>query len=119
MKKTIFSPFYTINSKNELKYLDKYKICKLPSEKEIMKEILKKEGVLLSCYKNKKYDNTVLVLEPHSDDFALSALAYCIDKYSVEVLNVFSITTDPLKMERNHPIILVITGRSAFLHAWE
>lgn len=93
MKKTIFSPFYTINSKNELKYLDKYKICKLPSEKEIMKEILKKEGVLLSCYKNKKYDNTVLVLEPHSDDFALSALAYCIDKYSVEVLNVFSKTT--------------------------
>ena len=93
MKKTIFSPFYTVNSKNELEYLNRYKICKLPSEKEIMETILKKEGVLLSCYKTKKYDNTVLVLEPHADDFALSALAYCIDRYNVEVLNVFSKTT--------------------------
>lgn len=93
MKKTIFSPFYTINSKNELKYLDKYKICNLPSENEIMEDILKKEGAILCSYQNKKYDNTVLVLEPHADDFALSALAYCIDRFNIEVLNVFSKTT--------------------------
>lgn len=93
MKKTIFSPFYTINSKNELKYLNRHKVCKLPSEKEIKEDILKKEGVLLSYYRTKKCDSTVLVLEPHADDFALSALAYCIDRYNVEVLNIFSKTT--------------------------
>ena len=87
MKNNIFSPFYTINKKNELIYLDKYKICKLSNENEIKEIQLYNEGVLFSSIERKKYNKTILVLEPHSDDFVLSALGYCLDKYNVEVFH--------------------------------
>lgn len=93
MKKYLYSPFYTFD-KNELKYLGLYKICNLPNEEEIKLDILRREGAIIECpskYKRKK--NTVLVLEPHADDFVLSTLAFCLNKHNVEVLNIFSKTT--------------------------
>lgn len=91
--KTIFSPFYNINSLNELLYLNRYKICNLSKEKEIMDDLLIREGVILNCVDYKKYNNSVLVLEPHPDDFSLSALGYVLDRYNTTVLNIFSKTT--------------------------
>ena len=84
------SPFYTITN-NELKYLDKYKICNLTEETKDY--ILKSEGVVVSDIKKKHYNNKVLVLEPHCDDFALSALAYTLNKSNVKVFNIFSKTS--------------------------
>lgn len=91
MKKFIISPFYSIIN-NELFYLGKYRICKLPLEEEIKNDILQREGVLLKINKLKQQKETVLVLEPHADDFALSALGYTLDKYNSIVLNIFSKT---------------------------
>lgn len=92
MNSKIFSPFYTIDD-NILKYLDKVEICSLPSEEKIKETILKDNGFLLNNFSYKKCENSVLILEPHADDFALSALGYTIDKYNSIVLNVFSKTT--------------------------
>ena len=90
--KYIEVPFYSIDN-NELKYLQKYKICDLPNDNKIKEYILRNEGVLVSKIEKNKYKNKVLVLEPHCDDFALSALSYTLNKYNVKVLNVFSETS--------------------------
>lgn len=83
-------PFYTINN-NELKYLDKYKICNLSEETKDY--ILKNEGAVISPIEKKTYNNKkTLVVEPHCDDFALSVLAYTLNNSNVKVLNVFSKT---------------------------
>lgn len=90
MKEYILSPFYSVKQ-NQLIYLDKYKICELPNEESIKQKILKDEGVILYKKKNSNNkSNNILVLEPHPDDFALSALGYTEDNEKVTVLNVFS-----------------------------
>jgi len=89
MKDFIKSPFYsTIN--NKLLYLKKYEICRIPLDEEIKNMLLIREGAILKVSKKKKYDNSVLIVEPHPDDFALSALGYTLNKYNSIVLNVFS-----------------------------
>lgn len=87
----IKSPFYSVKN-NNLIYLNKFKICELPQEQSIRQKILENEGVIL--YKNKlnrtEKNKSILVLEPHPDDFALSALGYIDNKKNVIVLNIFS-----------------------------
>ena len=87
----IKSPFYSVKD-NNLIYLNKFKICELPQEQSIRQKILENEGVIL--YKNKlnrtEKNKSILVLEPHPDDFALSALGYIDNKKNVIVLNIFS-----------------------------
>lgn len=91
--KTMKSKFYNIDENNDLLYLNKFTICKLPKERSIKNDILKKEGVILNCPQFKKFNNSVLVLEPHPDDFVLSVLAYTIGRYNANVLNIFTKTT--------------------------
>lgn len=91
MREEIYMPFYSIVD-NKLVYLEKYIICELPKEENISKKILEDEGVIL--LKNKKnkaqINQKILVIEPHPDDFALSALGYINDNMQVIVLNIFS-----------------------------
>lgn len=91
MTEFIKSPFYSVKN-NNLIYLNKFKICELPQEQSIRQKILENEGVIL--YKNKlnrtEKNKSILVLEPHPDDFALSALGYIDNKKNVIVLNIFS-----------------------------
>lgn len=91
MKDYIMSPFYSIKD-NKLFYLKEYEICKLPVEDEIRKKILIDEGVLLEKAKILPQDKIALVLEPHPDDFVLSALGYTLNRYNVIVGNIFSKT---------------------------
>lgn len=89
--KKIFSPFFEIKN-NELLYLGRKKVCNLSTDKIVNEYLLKNEGVLFDkCINNKKNMN-VLVLEPHSDDFALSVLGYTLNECNAIVLNVFSKT---------------------------
>ena len=88
MKKIIMSPFFSMNN-DSLIYLNKFEICKLPSDKEIRRKILHDEGVLFYKYKNIEKDSSIIVLEPHPDDFALSALGY-LENEKATVVNVFS-----------------------------
>lgn len=90
--KKIFSPFFKINDKNELLYLGKQKICKLSNDEEINEYILKNEGVIYDEFLNHSVKNNALVLEPHSDDFALSVLGCTLNEYNTTVLNIFSKT---------------------------
>lgn len=92
MKKIIKSPFFSIKN-NDLLYLKKYKICQLPQEDKIKEDIMLREGAIFEIQDFKKKNKSVLVLEPHPDDFALSALAYSINSYDVQVLNIFTKTT--------------------------
>lgn len=91
MREEIYMPFYSIVD-NKLVYLEKYTICELPKEEYIRKRILEDEGAIL--LKNKKNETSInqriLVIEPHPDDFALSALGYINDNMQVTVLNIFS-----------------------------
>ncbi|MDO5557554.1 MAG: PIG-L family deacetylase [Clostridia bacterium] len=91
MKEEIYMPFYSIVD-NKLVYLEKYTICELPKEENIRKKFLEDEGVIL--FKNKRNETQInqkiLVLEPHPDDFSLSALGYINDNMQVIVLNIFS-----------------------------
>ena len=89
MKDFIVSPFYTI-TENKLLYLNQYEICKLPSEKTIKNLILRDEGVLLNKIDKDNKEKSILVLEPHPDDFSLSALGYTLYQHNAIVLNVFS-----------------------------
>ncbi len=89
MRKAILSPFYTITN-NKLLYLDKYKITNLPLNQEIKKQILRDEGVLLNEIDRIDKKDTILVLEPHPDDFALSALGYSLNRYNAIIINIFS-----------------------------
>lgn len=88
MKKLIKSPFYTIVD-DKLFYLNKYQIAKLPLEDDIRETILLNEGVLFNKIDLKKSEKKILVIEPHPDDYALSALAYSINN-KVIVANIFS-----------------------------
>lgn len=90
MKNLIKSPFYTI-ADNKLLYLNKYEICKLPLEEDIREMILINEGVLLYKKELKKFWKKILVIEPHADDYALSALAYSMNNDTI-VANIFSKT---------------------------
>ena len=85
------SPFYSIRD-NKLFYLNKFEICQLPKEENIRQNILKDEGVILYKYKidNNEKNNSILVIEPHPDDFALSALGYLDNRKSAIVMNIFS-----------------------------
>lgn len=82
-------PFYTIKN-NKLIYLNKLEIKNLPTEKEIRQNILFEEGILIRKPKKIDVNDTVLVIEPHPDDFALSVLGYTFNKYNAIVLNIFS-----------------------------
>ena len=88
MKKLIKSPFYTIVD-DKLFYLNKYQIAKLPLEDDIRETILLNEGVLFNKIDLKKSPKKILIIEPHPDDYALSALAYSINN-DVIVANIFS-----------------------------
>ena len=90
MNEYILSPFYSVKQ-NQLIYLDRYKVCDLPKEKSIQKRILEDEGAIF--YKSRNSNNefsNILVLEPHPDDFALSALGYIENNEKATVLNIFS-----------------------------
>lgn len=91
MKDYINSPFYLIKN-NKLFYLDSYEICKLPTEEEIRKKILLDEGALFEKNDILQQEKTVLVLEPHPDDFALSALGYVLNRYNAIIGNIFTKT---------------------------
>ena len=90
-KEILKVPFYSINN-NELRYLNKYKICELPKEENIKAYILKEEGALVSNVDKRIHKNKALILEPHCDDFSLSALPYTLNNCNVKVLNIFSKT---------------------------
>lgn len=85
------SPFFTIK-KNEIYYLNRYKICELSNNEVTNNYIKNAEGIIYKKRKKQKFKNTSLILEPHSDDFALSALAYTYKNTNALVLNVFSKT---------------------------
>lgn len=91
MKKEIYMPFFSIKN-DKLNYLNKYTICDLPKEENIKTMILKQYGAIIE--KNIETSATktieVLVVEPHPDDFALSAMGYIQECMSVTVLNIFS-----------------------------
>ena len=91
MSDYIMSPFYSISS-NKLIYLDRFEMCELPEEENIRQKILQDEGVMLHKYKmdNNKEENSIIVLEPHPDDFVLSALGYIDNKQGATILNIFS-----------------------------
>ena len=91
MKEYIESPFYSIKN-NKLFYLNSYEICKLPLEEEIKRDILITEGVLFRKNDIQRQKKTTLVLEPHPDDFVLSALGYILNKYNAIIGNIFSKT---------------------------
>ena len=91
MKKEIYMPFFSTKN-DKLNYLNKYIICDLPKEESIKKMILKQYGAIIeknvNTFKNKTEE--VLVIEPHPDDFALSAMGYIQESMNVTVLNIFS-----------------------------
>ena len=91
MKKEINLPFYSAEN-DKLTYLDRYTICDLPKEENIKKMFLKQYGAIIEKDINTNVDKTieVLVLEPHPDDFALSAMGYIQENMNVTVLNIFS-----------------------------
>jgi len=86
------SPFFKVDKKN-LYYLDNKIISELDGIQKVIDYILRNEGVYYEECSIKKYDETVLVLEPHPDDFALSALAYTYNNYNAVVFNIFSKTS--------------------------
>ena len=91
MKKEINIPFFSTEN-DKLTYLDRYIICDLPKEESIKKMMLKQYGAIIEKDINTNIDKTieVLVLEPHPDDFALSAMGYIQENMKVTVLNIFS-----------------------------
>ena len=91
MKKEIYIPFFSTEN-DKLTYLDRYTICDLPKEENIKKMFLKQYGAIIEKDINANVDKTieVLVLEPHPDDFALSAMGYIQENMNVTVLNIFS-----------------------------
>lgn len=91
MKKEINIPFFSTEN-DKLTYLDRYTICDLPKEESIRKIILKQYGAIIEKDINTNIDKTieVLVLEPHPDDFALSAMGYIQENMNVTVFNIFS-----------------------------
>lgn len=91
MKKEINIPFFSTEN-DKLTYLDRYTICDLPKEESIRKMLLKQYGAIIEKDINTNIDKTieVLVLEPHPDDFALSAMGYIQENMNVTVLNIFS-----------------------------
>ena len=93
MKEEIYLPFFSIKD-YKLSYLGKYEICNLPKEKNICKSILKQYGAIIEKNIKTKLSKTkeILVIEPHPDDFALSALGYIQENMNVTVLNIFSKT---------------------------
>lgn len=92
-KDSVMSPFFSINEDSELLYLDRHKIIKLPNELEARNYILNCEGVIFSKPDYNVCKDTVLVLEPHADDFVLSALAFTLNKFNTIVFNIFSKTS--------------------------
>lgn len=93
MKKEINNPFFS-TANDKLRYLDRYTICDLPREESIKKMILRQYGAIIEKDININTVKTieVLVVEPHPDDFALSAMGYIQENMNVTVLNVFSNT---------------------------
>lgn len=91
MREDIYMPFFSINN-GKLNYLNKFTICELPKEENIQRKILKQYGAILerNINTNKKATKNVLVIEPHPDDFALSAMGYIQNDMNVTVLNIFS-----------------------------
>ena len=91
MKKEIYMPFFSTKN-DKLNYLDKYIICDLPKEESIKKMILKQYGAIIEKKVNTSTTRTmeVLAIEPHPDDFALSAMGYIQESMNVTVLNIFS-----------------------------
>lgn len=95
-------PFFGVKN-DSVFYLNKYKYLPLNGIQltgELKYKILLDEGILIQkkpIEKNKKIIEKILVIEPHPDDFALSASGYALDALSkgstITVLNVFSKTS--------------------------
>ena len=95
-------PFFKVKN-DSIFYLNEYKYLPLNGMQltgGLRDKILFDEGILIqrrSIEKNKKIIEKILVVEPHPDDFALSASGYVLDALSrgadVTVLNVFSKTS--------------------------
>lgn len=92
-KNKIYSPFFKINNKNELLYLGKKKLCNISKDDNVNEYILKNEGAVFNKISKINVKKNALVIEPHSDDFALSALGYTLNEYNTIVLNIFSKTS--------------------------
>jgi len=83
--------------------LKKYKYLSLKGAQlnsDLMNQILFNEGILIQkriIKKNPEIREKILVIEPHPDDFALSASGYVLNAMSggasVTVLNIFSKTS--------------------------
>lgn len=91
MKDYIDSPFYSIKN-NKLLYLDSYEICELPKEEKIRKRLLIDEGAMLEKKYIPQQKKSALIIEPHPDDFALSALGYTLNQYNAIICNIFTKT---------------------------
>ena len=50
-------------------------------------DILTKLGVLIPTCDYQLQENDIIIIEPHPDDFALSALAYAIGTYNMTVFD--------------------------------
>ena len=95
-------PFFKIKN-DSVFYLDKCKYLPLDGLQltgALRDKILLDEGVIIQkkkIDKNKKIKERILVIEPHPDDFALSASGYTLNALSkgasVTVLNIFSKTS--------------------------
>ena len=100
MKGYITLPFYT-DTGVSIRYLDQYEVVNyagVDRGSAFFKEMLINEGIILKKRSNQHHDSeeTILAIEPHPDDFALSAAGFVLEKiaegFSCTVLNIFSRT---------------------------
>lgn len=90
-------PFFTEDN-GSISYLDNFE-C-INSEHKVGIDKLIDEGVVIlkkNIIKGSKRNEKILVIEPHPDDFALSASGYALnaltDGATIEVMNIFSKTS--------------------------
>ena len=95
-------PFFKIKN-NSVFYLGNYRYLSLKGTRpgsQLRSKVLFDEGILIlkkPIEKGKKIRERILVVEPHLDDFALSASGYALSALakgaSISVLNIFSKTS--------------------------
>lgn len=101
---TIRLPHFKITKSGKVLFLDQYqylKFGKLNPKDSFLNKIFNDEGIIIYSKKINKAPTIkpqkILVLEPHPDDFALSASSYVIKKITegsnVTILNFFSKTS--------------------------
>jgi LmbE family N-acetylglucosaminyl deacetylase len=97
----IWNPCFNKN-KGLIKYLNAIEIidCNAINDDNYLLRALQDEGIIYKKIKFETYNkffNKILIIEPHIDDFAISASGYTIEKLfegnSCHVLNIFSKTS--------------------------